>query len=236
LAEHRIRGIGRSAADRAAVDPPAAAPASASGDDGVQRQYPSTARRWLGQSASELVHATASAVQDAGQFHCVRERDHDRTLTRRSDRCRRAGSVSAARERGGDSLRVHLPGAVCDSAFRRREVSAEAAALTAERVRVWIRDGAALLDAFGVSDYRGGELADIRPEDHHGDPGCECYLGLGFTWPAVRRRSMAWQGSSFGRFATSPTPIVKRQAALASWMLQTSGRAASMPGLGPYAR
>jgi len=30
-------------------------------------------------------------------------------------------------------------------------------------------NGSALLDAIGVSDHRGGELAGIRTEDHHGD-------------------------------------------------------------------
>src|SRR5689334_4946514 len=69
----------------------------------------------------------------------------------------------------------HVPGAVCDSTFRRRESSAEAAAVAQDRVSVRVRDGAALLDAIGVSDYRGGELADIRAVDHHGDSGRECH-------------------------------------------------------------
>ena len=69
------------------------------------------------------------------QLDPVRRRAHARVHARGPDRRRRAGGVSAARERRRHLLRVHLPRAVRDSALRGAPAAAPAAALAAPRRR-----------------------------------------------------------------------------------------------------
>ena len=51
----------------------------------------------LGSTAAELVFAFASAIQNAGQFHHLRRRDHTSHRDRQPDRCRNPGSISTRR-------------------------------------------------------------------------------------------------------------------------------------------